>query len=788
MKNSQFTIVDRTGETTTALNGQKMTIVAYRSSRDMDVQFEDGTIVTGIRYTSFRDKMVKNPNCLIRRGRRLNKEEQKKLAKNRLGETITATNGQKMTIITYRKSTDIDVRFEDGTVVEHRAYLNFKKGRIANPSTDIKSVQHRHLTEKEKKKIVALAKTGKTTTEIAVRLNRSENGIRETISGAGIADEHRAVIKDLQNRTKVGETSYSESGQKMTIIACRGVTDIDVQFEDGNIACGRSYRDFTRGWIRNPGENYSFIKDRTGETKTTEDGQVMTISRYGNSKDIDVTFGDGSVIEHTSYNNFIKGYLKNPSIPKIKKMPDLKGLADKRIGETSIASNGQLMTLIRYRGALDVDVRFEDGTEVCNRHYDNFLRGTIKNPNRPTYVKNNTTKEETTVMATSDSTKKTGRKLKDRNGETIRSKNGTEGVIVAYRGVNDVDIRLNDGTVLEHVRYWDFVHKYYRAPGEPDTTKKAVKREIYKDIVDTARRTRMASDTSLTDTEGTEESVPTESDISSTEEVLAEPDKANNTTIRQRSIDEIREIGNRIADMVLSGMERKSICQELGIGKTTLYKYLRIAGLSINVLRGQVPTTPKEVKKPAIQNTPEAVTATTNKPSARPIFLKAVDAICKLKTHLKLEQTEETDAELAKMLDISPLVIKVFSRGGYREARKYIQLLNASNQALGIDESFFYDHDEMADLKNDKKDVSHMGNTMQSAPEESMATALSAQAEYPSFYVEDMTDEFQEMDGSIQLEKSVYDRLKALEGRKRQYTHTAVLNQLIKDGLSKYGY
>lgn len=788
MKNSQFTIVDRTGETATALNGQKMTIVAYRSSRDMDVQFEDGTIVTGIRYTSFLDKSVKNPNCLTKREGRPNKEELKKLAKTRLGETVTATNGQKMTIINYRKSTDIDVRFEDGTVVEHRTYLNFKKGRIANPSTDIKSVQRRHLTEKEKKKIIALAKTGKTTAEIAIRLNRPESGIRQTISGAEFADEHRAAIKDLQNRTKVGETSYSENGQKMTIIACRGVTDIDVQFEDGNIACGRSYRDFTRGWIRNPGESYSFIKDRTGETKTTEDGQVMTISRYGNSRDIDVTFGDGSVIEHTSYNNFIKGYLKNPSIPKIKKMPDLKGLADKRIGETSIASNGQMMTLIRYRGAHDVDVRFEDGTEVCNRHYDSFLRGTIKNPNRPTYVKNNTTKEETTLMATSDSAKKTGRKLKDRNGETVRSKNGTEGVIVAYRGVNDVDIRLNDGTVLEHVRYWDFVREYYRAPGEPDTTKKTVKREIYKDIVDTARRTRMASDTSPEDTEGTEESISAKSDISSTEEALAEPDKANNMTIRQRSIDEIREIGNRIADMVRSGMERKSICRELGIGKTTLYKYLRIAGLNVKVLRGQVPTTPKETKKPVIQNTPEPI-VTTNKPSARPIFLKAVDAIYKLKTHLGLEQTEETDAELAKMLDISSLVIKVFSRGSYGEARKYPQLLNASIQALGIDEPFFYDYDKIDDLKNDKKDVSRIDNTVRPAPEKPIVTVLSAQApEYPSFYVEDMTDEFQEVDGSIQLEKSVYDRLKALEGRKRQYTHTAVLNQLIKDGLSKYGY
>jgi hypothetical protein len=35
-----------------------------------------------------------------------------------------------MKVLRYRKATDIDVQFEDGTIVEHRNYYNFLKGRI----------------------------------------------------------------------------------------------------------------------------------------------------------------------------------------------------------------------------------------------------------------------------------------------------------------------------------------------------------------------------------------------------------------------------------------------------------------------------------------------------------------------------------------------------------------------------------------------------------------------------------------------------------------------------------
>ena len=48
---------------------------------------------------------------------------------NRLGETRMMNCGMKATIIRYGKADDIDVRFEDGAVVEHKLYRKFKKRR-----------------------------------------------------------------------------------------------------------------------------------------------------------------------------------------------------------------------------------------------------------------------------------------------------------------------------------------------------------------------------------------------------------------------------------------------------------------------------------------------------------------------------------------------------------------------------------------------------------------------------------------------------------------------------------
>ena len=50
----------------------------------------------------------------------------------RLGQVGVNNQGLKMTIIAYRKADDIDIQFEDGTIVENKRYDNFLKGQIAN--------------------------------------------------------------------------------------------------------------------------------------------------------------------------------------------------------------------------------------------------------------------------------------------------------------------------------------------------------------------------------------------------------------------------------------------------------------------------------------------------------------------------------------------------------------------------------------------------------------------------------------------------------------------------------
>ena len=51
----------------------------------------------------------------------------------RLGQVGINNQELKMTIIAYRKYIDLDVQFEDGTIVYHKAHINFKRGEVKNP-------------------------------------------------------------------------------------------------------------------------------------------------------------------------------------------------------------------------------------------------------------------------------------------------------------------------------------------------------------------------------------------------------------------------------------------------------------------------------------------------------------------------------------------------------------------------------------------------------------------------------------------------------------------------------
>ena len=111
----------RLGETRMMNCGMKATIIRYENADDINICFEDGKVVEHKTYRAFKKGYIAHQNINVP-------------VENRLGETQMMNCGMEATIIRYENSRDIDVRFEDGKVVGHKAYRAFKKGEIAHES------------------------------------------------------------------------------------------------------------------------------------------------------------------------------------------------------------------------------------------------------------------------------------------------------------------------------------------------------------------------------------------------------------------------------------------------------------------------------------------------------------------------------------------------------------------------------------------------------------------------------------------------------------------------------
>ena len=164
---------------------------------------------------------------------------------------------------------------------------------------------------------------------------------------------------------RVGETRMMNCGMRATIIRYGGVRDMDVRFEDGAIAKCKIYGEFKKGNIAHPSTT---AEGRLGETRMMSCGMKATIIRYENADDINICFEDGKIVEHKTYRAFKKGYIahQNTNVP-----------VEARLGETRMMSCGMEATIVRYEGATDIDVRFEDGTVVKHGVYGNFKKGEI---------------------------------------------------------------------------------------------------------------------------------------------------------------------------------------------------------------------------------------------------------------------------------------------------------------------------------------------------------------------------------------------------------------------------
>ena len=281
----------RLGEVGRSFFGQEMTIIEYNNSTDLSVKFEDGTIVKHKTYTAFKRGQIGNPNYY----------------QIYVGQENTSVLGQKMKIIKYRNNKDIDIEFEDGTIVEHKSIGCFKTGEVKNPN--------------------------------------------------------------FYKNKYIGMTKYNTQGFKMTIIKYRLINDIDVQFEDGSISEHKQFSSFNKGTIKYPNE----FKARIGEKAKALNGQEMEIIAYRGSDDLDIRFEDGTVITNKDYYAFQKGEIGNPN-----------WIINSRVGQKNISVIGEPMKVIAYRSRDDIDIEFEGGIIAKHKSYSHFKTGKIGHP----YIKN----------------------------------------------------------------------------------------------------------------------------------------------------------------------------------------------------------------------------------------------------------------------------------------------------------------------------------------------------------------------------------------------------------------
>ncbi|MCI6017881.1 MAG: hypothetical protein MRZ59_03400 [Clostridiales bacterium] len=120
--------VDKTsfvGQSKLQKNDMMATIIRYEGYKDVDVQFEDGTVVKHIRIDRWRNGTVQNPN--------------KTSVKDKyIGLTKIMNCGLKATVIEYKDCKNVTVQFEDGLIKSGVRSDHFMNGNVGHSSDNSK--------------------------------------------------------------------------------------------------------------------------------------------------------------------------------------------------------------------------------------------------------------------------------------------------------------------------------------------------------------------------------------------------------------------------------------------------------------------------------------------------------------------------------------------------------------------------------------------------------------------------------------------------------------------------
>ena len=229
-------LIDRTGEKRMMNCGLEATIIRCSGYNDIDVRFSNGEVVINRSYRDFRKERIAPPNY-------------SQIKNDRTGETRMMKCGLMAEITVYRKYKDIDIRFEDGQEVHHKQYVQFKKGYIAPPSDPRKTSR---LGESKTMKcgMKAVIISYVSSADIDVRFEDGQ--IVEHRKYGEFKKGSIAPPIDLRFSSRIGEKRMMNCGLPAEITVYRKYKDIDIRFEDGQISEHKRYHFFKKGNIAHP--------------------------------------------------------------------------------------------------------------------------------------------------------------------------------------------------------------------------------------------------------------------------------------------------------------------------------------------------------------------------------------------------------------------------------------------------------------------------------------------------------------------------------------------------------
>ena len=242
---------NRVGETKMANCGEIMTIIAYQNREDIDVKFNDGTIREQVSYKEFKKGSIA----------KVKKNKQIDLQKSRVGEMSIAKNGMKMTIVKYINKHDVDVKFENNMLRKNVTYWNFLTGNIGCEKTLRKNAAEERIgeTRLSNNGLIMTITAYRKTTDIDVTF---ENGVVVKNKTYDKFKKGRIYIIDQTinlNESKINKTNQAKNGCNMTIIKYVNKNNIDIAFDNKMIVKNKTYYNFTIGLIGFP-KQYQTIK------------------------------------------------------------------------------------------------------------------------------------------------------------------------------------------------------------------------------------------------------------------------------------------------------------------------------------------------------------------------------------------------------------------------------------------------------------------------------------------------------------------------------------------------